>query len=658
MRHFKITLLLFKLVAITALAFFFNTTVRAQLFVADSSYTSPRKVTLAWDPSPDTNAAGYICLYGFSSDAMTNRLDLGNVTSVSLAGMDTNKTYHFTVIAYSVDDLESLPSNELIYSPPAFYSQNSLVFLPPTPQVYATTNLLSVTGGSGSGSVSYTVASGPGLIAGGVNLVVTSGVGDVVVVASKAGDADYFPVSVTNTVSAAKASQTVTFPSINTQKTTNVVVLNATASSGLPVTYSVLSGPAVFQSGRLNFTGSGSVSVAAQQAGSTSYLAAPAVTNTFVVNDVVWPSLVLATNRLRFSAVYAGTNPPAQTLQISNTGEIGGDYSMTTFYGPGASNWFSTTLSNGIIGAYGSLVSTSQVASVLVAPGDYVATNILTSQTATNTPVTWLVQLSVAKAAQVPLTISISSSLNYGSTNLVTVSGGSGSGALQLQVVSGPATLVASNQLLITSGSGDISLRASKAGDGYYDPAEVTRTVTASPASQGTLVFQPVSPQIYFTTNTLFTTGGAGTGGVTYQVLDGPGVLVASNKLLVLSGVGTVHVAAFKAGDANYAATAATNAVDAAKASQTVLFTPIPSQKLTNVVILTASASSGLPVSFALVSGPGTLAGAQLSFTGPGTVAVAATQAGNTNYLTAPSVTNTIIVIKPLTPPSNLHLNQ
>jgi hypothetical protein len=54
---------------------------------------------------------------------------------------------------------------------------------------------------------------------------------------------------------------------------------------------------------------------------------------------------------------------------------------------------------------------------------------------------------------------------------------------------------------------------------------------------------------------------------------------------------------------------------------------------------VSASASSGLPVSFAIVSGPATISGNTVTLTGPtGTVTVRASQAGDVNYFAAPDV--------------------
>lgn len=85
-------------------------------------------------------------------------------------------------------------------------AQAALGFAPASPQAENTTNALSVTGGSGTGVVSFAVTDGPGLIAGDTNLVATAGTGTITVVATKAQDDLYFAASVTATVTAAYAA--------------------------------------------------------------------------------------------------------------------------------------------------------------------------------------------------------------------------------------------------------------------------------------------------------------------------------------------------------------------------------------------------------------------------------------------------------------------
>jgi hypothetical protein len=59
-----------------------------------------------------------------------------------------------------------------------------------------------------------------------------------------------------------------------------------------------------------------------------------------------------------------------------------------------------------------------------------------------------------------------------------------------------------------------------------------------------------------------------------------------------------------------------------------------------------AGATSSLPVSFKVMSGPATLKGSVLTFTGAGTVVVQASQPGDSSYVAAVPVTKTIAVAK------------
>ncbi|MEN9403992.1 MAG: hypothetical protein RL091_2695 [Verrucomicrobiota bacterium] len=79
-----------------------------------------------------------------------------------------------------------------------------------------------------------------------------------------------------------KTGQTIAFPSPGNQPVgTPAFTLTGSASSGLPISYTVLSGPAVVSGDQLTITGPGSVTVQASQPGDATYLPAPSVTQTF-----------------------------------------------------------------------------------------------------------------------------------------------------------------------------------------------------------------------------------------------------------------------------------------------------------------------------------------------------------------------------------------
>ena len=125
----------------------------------------------------------------------------------------------------------------------------------------------------------------------------------------------------TGTLLVAKADQTITnFPNLGTQWVTNKVRLSATASSGLPVTFAVRSGPGTLASGtNLTFSAAGTVVVVASQDGNTNWNAAPSVTNSIPVTLAVSPQPVLAVSSTSLVAsCTVGQNVSSQTCEVWN----------------------------------------------------------------------------------------------------------------------------------------------------------------------------------------------------------------------------------------------------------------------------------------------------------------------------------------------------
>ncbi len=76
-------------------------------------------VTLTWYPSPSSSIMGYIVYSGTASGNYTNKIDIGNNTTVTLSNLVAGSTYYFVVTCYNAAGDESAPSNEAFYSVPA-----------------------------------------------------------------------------------------------------------------------------------------------------------------------------------------------------------------------------------------------------------------------------------------------------------------------------------------------------------------------------------------------------------------------------------------------------------------------------------------------------------------------------------------------------------
>ncbi len=103
------------------------------------------------------------------------------------------------------------------------------------------------------------------------------------------------------------------------------------------------------------------------------------------------------------------------------------------------------------------------------------------------------------------------------------------------------------------------------------------------------------------------------------------------------TNVGTAHASASYAGDANHTGNTGSATFTIQKANQTITFGTIANKVVGANFTVSATASSGLPVSFA-ASGSCTVSGTNVSVTGVGPCTITASQVGNGNYNAAPPV--------------------
>ena len=135
-------------------------------------------------------------------------------------------------------------------------------------------------------------------------------------------------------------------------------------------------------------------------------------------------------------------------------------------------------------------------------------------------------------------------------------------------------------------------------------------------------------------------------GAITYSVVSGP-ASISGSTVLLSGATGTVTLLATQASSGLYAGSTATATFQVVKHNQTINFTapPTPDLPTASPLTLVATASSGLPVVFSVLSGPATVSGNMLTFTGYGPIVVAADQPGNNIYNAAPEVTHALLVL-------------
>ncbi len=290
-------------------------------------------------------------------------------------------------------------------------------------------------------------------------------------------------------------SQTITFGALpNVTYGVAPITLTATASSGLTVTYTV-TGPAMVSGSLLTITGAGGVTVTANQAGDTTYAAAPPVMQSFTVNPATptlafsVPNQILGTPPF---AVNATSNSPGAITYsvVSGPATISGN--TVTLTGPGpvtlqASQAATTNFTSGSIQASFEVLGKSQttIASLtataatidvfgfgFTAPSGQLAFTDVTSGNPVTAPVT--LNTSTATTA---LTTQVTTSTGTNTlpcwTELADVNGDGildlitslyNTDSVTVQLGNGDGTFQAATSYLIASGFGPAEVHAASLG--------------------------------------------------------------------------------------------------------------------------------------------------------------------------------------------------
>ncbi|MCZ2340277.1 MAG: hypothetical protein LC104_00600, partial [Bacteroidales bacterium] len=261
-----------------------NATVLVSPFLDDRPVRSETVPIPPVPYTPNTGGSTQIDLTTYlTTTTLSGIVNNGSVTfTVKLGGTVIGTPVTTSVTGGVAQDQYTIPSGtpagtytvEVVYtsSGGTVYTDTSAVlvvqpiaqtvsFTAPTPVTYSSGLVVNLSGTSSSGlPVSYVVISGPATIAG--NVLSITGAGTVVIEARQTGDGNYNPATaVQQSLVVNLASQTITFsaPAPVTYSSGLTVNLSGTSSSGLPVSYVVISGPATVTGNVLSITGAGTV---------------------------------------------------------------------------------------------------------------------------------------------------------------------------------------------------------------------------------------------------------------------------------------------------------------------------------------------------------------------------------------------------------------
>jgi sugar lactone lactonase YvrE len=449
--------------------------------------------------------------------------------------------------------------------------------------------------------------------------------------------ANYTFTAVNSTITVQQATNTINFPAIYAGNTVVYGALpvtpKATASSGLPITYSAI-GNVTLSGGGTTFTinGTGPVTITANQAGNTDYAPATSATYSFTITPAVLT--VTATNE---SKTQGSPNP---TLGYTITGYQYSDTGSAVSGSPALTTTATTTSGTGtypINCATGTLSATN-----------YTFTCVNATLTITGTTPQTITFNTLPNVTYGAAAINLS---NYASTN--------SNLALSYSVASSNATV--SGSTLTIAGIGQVCVTASQAGNSTYAAAtSVTQCFTVAPAA---LTVTPANVSIYYASpnpipsSFQYTITG-------YQYADTSAVVSGVPAITTTAGansaVGTYPITptagSLSAANYTFAFVAATLTIQADP--QTITPTSLPNVTYGAGAINLSnyfSTNSGLTITYTVTT-PQTasVSGSTLTILGAGTVSVTASQAGNATTAAATPVTQSFTVAPaPLTVTAN-----
>lgn len=136
-------------------------------------------------------------------------------------------------------------------------------------------------------------------------------------------------------------------------------------------------------------------------------------------------------------------------------------------------------------------------------------------------------------------------------------------------------------------------------------------------------------------------------GAITYSAISGTAATVSSAGAVSITGTGFVGIRVSQAADGNYTAGEITSMLNIIPLSNTISFTNPGTKTFGDADFnLTASVSSGGPITFSVVDGPAIIDGNTVAINGAGDITIRASSGATNNYDAAADVTITFTVEK------------
>ena len=232
--------------------------------------------------APASNGGSAITGYTVTSNP-GNITGSGSTSPITVTGLTNGTAYTFTVTATNTAGTSAASAASNSVTPSNGITNQTITFANPGAQNFGNTFTLTATASSGLTVTFTSITSAVCSVSGSTLSLV--GVGTCSINANQAGNGATAPAAtVAQSFTVSQATQTITFNNPGTQNSGSTPTLTATATSGLPITFSSsTTGVCTVAGSTLSFATTGTCTVTASQVGNSNYMAASAVQQSFSV---------------------------------------------------------------------------------------------------------------------------------------------------------------------------------------------------------------------------------------------------------------------------------------------------------------------------------------------------------------------------------------